>query len=52
MCACVHLCAKSGKGLVIFGHGRRGAMTACGLRTEDPVFLLEKGELRGVGSEK
>lgn len=52
--ACVHLCAISGKGLVIFGHGRRGAVTACGLRTEDPVFFLERresrGEERGAGS--
>lgn len=44
MCACVHLCAISGKALVIFGHGRRAAVTACGLRTEDPVFFLERGK--------
>lgn len=44
----MHLCAISGKGLVIFGHWRRGAVTACGLRTEDPVFFLERGGIRGV----
>lgn len=43
MCQCTHLCAISGKELVIFGHRRRGAVTACGLRTEEPVFLLERG---------
>lgn len=44
-------CAISGQGSVIFGHGRRGAMTACGLRTEDPVIFLERGgeEECGVG---
>lgn len=56
VCTCVYLSAKSGEGLVIFGHGRRGAMTACGLRTEDLVFFMERGELRGevrgVGSEE
>lgn len=41
---CMHLCAISGKDLVIFGYGSRGAVTACGLRTEDPVFFLERGE--------
>ena len=43
----MHLCAISGKALVIFGHGRRAAVTACGLRTEDPVFFLESGGRRG-----
>ncbi len=43
----VCVCAISGNGLVIFGHERRGAMTACGLRTEDPVFFLERGGIRG-----
>lgn len=53
---CVHacICVQSGMDLVIFGHGRRGAMTACGLRTEDPVFFLERGEIeerrRGGGA--
>lgn len=43
-------CAVSGMGLVIFGHRRRGAVTACGLRTEGPVFFLEwGGEGSGVG---
>ena len=54
MCVCMHLCAISGKGLVIFGHGRRGAVTACGLRTERPVFFLEsrgEEERRGVGGQ-
>lgn len=46
-CVCVHLCEKPGKGLVIFGHGRRGAVTACGLRTEGPVFFTQRGQLRG-----
>lgn len=34
---------KCGSDLVIFGHGRRGAVTACGLRTEDPVFVVDGG---------
>lgn len=47
-CVCMHVCAISGKGLVIFGHWRRGAVTACGPRTVDPVFFLERGGIRGV----
>lgn len=43
----MHLCAKPGKALVIFGHGRRGAVTACGPRTEGPLFFMQRGELRG-----
>lgn len=44
------LCAISGRGLVIFGQWRRGAVTACGLRTEGAVFFLERGGLRGAGA--
>lgn len=51
VCACMHLRPISGKGLVIFGHGRRAAVTACGLRTEDPVFFLERGGRRGERRE-
>lgn len=47
VCVCMHFCEISGKALVIFGHGRRGAVTACGLRTEDLVFFLESGGRRG-----
>lgn len=43
---CIHLRKKPEKGSDVFGHGRRGAVTACGLRTEDPVFALDRGELR------
>lgn len=45
MCVCAHLCVIPGKELVIFGHRRRGAVTACGLRTEEAVFPSEGGSL-------
>lgn len=45
----MRLCALPGKGFVIFGHWRRGAVTACGLGTEDPVYFLEREGLRGAG---
>lgn len=47
---------KIWKRLSYFWSWERGAVTACGLRTEDPVFFLARGELRGeergVGSEE
>lgn len=43
MRVCMYLSVISGKDLVIFGHRRRGAVTACGLQTQDPVFFLERG---------
>lgn len=43
VCACRRTCAISGRGSVIFGDWRRGAVTACGLGTEGPVFFLESG---------
>lgn len=56
---CMHSCIcveKSGKGLVIFGQAKRGAVTACGLGTEGPVFWMQReesrGEERGVRSEE
>lgn len=39
----MRLCVKCGRDLVIFGQGRREAVTACGLRTEDPLFVLQGG---------
>lgn len=39
----VRLRVKCGRDLVIFGQGRREAVTACGLRTEDPLFVLPGG---------
>lgn len=43
-CICVE---KPGKGLVIFGQAKRGAVTACGLGTEGPVFWMQREESRG-----
>lgn len=45
-----HTCAVSARRSVISGDRRRGAVTACGLSTEGPVFFLEsgrEGEARG-----
>lgn len=38
-----HTCAVSARRSVISGDRRRGAVTACGLGTEGPVFFLESG---------
>lgn len=43
VCVCRRTCAISGRGSVIFGDWRRGAVTACGLSTEGPLFFLESG---------
>lgn len=47
-CVCERrTCAVSARRSVIPGDRRRGAVTACGLGTEDPVFFLESGRGRG-----
>lgn len=48
----VRLRVKCGRDFVIFGRGRREAVTACGLRTEDPLFVLDRGVWGGYEARR